>query len=53
MKSMKEGESMKRGFPSYKGEGGPGVLPREIFKIGLPKSAFPCYFQAIFINSAG
>ena len=43
----REGE---KGFSSYKGVRGP---PREIFKTGLPESAFPCYFQVIFINLAG
>ena len=36
--------------PLIRGSGG---LPREIFKTGLPESAFPCYFQVIFINLAG
>ena len=42
-----------RGLTSYKGGTGEGGLPREISKIELPKSAFPCYFQVIFINLAG
>ena len=33
--------------------GGKGASPGKCFKIGLPESAFPCYFQAIFINFAG
>ena len=37
-------------FLLIKGSGG---LPREIFLIGLPESAFPCYFQVIFFNLAG
>ena len=40
---------MRGGFPSYKGV---RDLPREIFTTGLPESAFPCYFQVIFIDVA-
>ena len=43
------GGEHERGFSSYKGVWGP---PRIIFKTGLPESAFPCYFQVIFINLA-
>ena len=46
----REGKSIREGFPSYKGVRG---LPREIFNTGLPESAFPCYFQVIFIDLAG
>ena len=47
----REGESMRGGFPSYKGVRGPP--PGDFLKLGLPESAFPCYFQVIFINLAG
>ena len=46
----REGESMRGVSPLIRESGG---LPREIFKTGLPESAFPCYFQVIFINLAG
>ena len=44
------GGEYERGFSSYKGVRGPS--PGN-FKTGLPESAFPCYFQVIFINLAG
>ena len=45
---------MRGGNPSYKGGEVAGEPPPiNFFKIGLPESAFPCYFQAIFINFAG
>ena len=47
--SRERGESMRGDFPSYKGVRGP---PPGNFKTGLPESAFPCYFQVIFINLA-
>ena len=46
----REGESMREVSTLIRGSGG---LPREILKIRLPQSAFPCYFQVIFINLAG
>ena len=42
---------MTGGYPSYKGGSG-GASPEKFFKVELPESAFPCYFQAIFINFA-
>ena len=34
-----------RGTTCYRGGGGPGGLPREIFKICIPGDAFWCVFS--------
>ena len=50
-RKSREGESMRGVTPLIRGLR--VGLPRESFKIGLPESAFPCYFQVIFIKIAG